>query len=86
MLTNSDAALAYPISGFTWILIYKDQNYANRSLAQAEATLKLIDYMVSANAQKVAAQVNYAPLPASVVKQAKSILRSVTYNGKPVIK
>lgn len=25
MLTNSDAALAYPISGFTWILIYKDQ-------------------------------------------------------------
>ncbi len=86
MLTNSDAALAYPISGFTWILIYKDQDYANRSLAQAQATVKLLDWMLSANAQKIASTVNYAPLPASVVKQAKAILRTVTYNGKQVIK
>lgn len=86
MLTNSDAPLAYPISGFTWILLYKDQNYANRSLAQAEATLKLIDWMMSPDAQKIAPMVNYASLPASVVKQAKTILRSVTYNGKPVLK
>lgn len=86
MLTNSAAELAYPISGFTWILLYKDQNYANRTLEQAQATLKLIDYMVSPDAQKIASKVNYAPLPASVVKQAKSILRSVTYNGKQVIK
>jgi len=86
MLTNSDAALAYPISGFTWILLYKEQDYANRSLAQAQATLKLMEYMLGPNAQKVASAVNYAPLPASVVKQAKAILRSVTYKGKPVIK
>lgn len=86
MLTNSDAPYAYPISGFTWILLYKDQNYANRSLAQAEATVKLVDWMMSADAQKIAPSVNYAPLPASVVKQAKTILRSITYNGKPVIK
>ena len=86
MLTNSAAPLAYPISGFTWILLYKDQNYANRSLEQAQATVKLIDWVMSAEAQKIAQTVNYAPLPASVVKQAKTILRSITYNGKPVIK
>ncbi len=86
MLTNSDAPLAYPISGFTWILLYKDQNYANRSLAQAEATLKLIDWMMGPDAQKIAPMVNYASLPASVVKQAKAILRTVTYKGKQVIK
>jgi phosphate transport system substrate-binding protein len=86
MLTNSSAPLAYPISGFTWILLYKDQNYANRSLAQAEATIKLIDWMMGPDAQKIAPTVNYAALPAPVVKQAKAILRTITYNGKPVIK
>jgi len=86
MLTNSDAPYAYPIAGFTWILLYKDQNYANRSLAQAEATVKLIDWMMSPEAQKIAPTVNYAPLPARVVALAKTVLRSITYNGKPVIK
>jgi len=86
MLTNSDATLAYPISGFTWLLIYKEQNYNNRSLAQAEATLKLIDWMLEKDAQTIASQVNYAQLPAGVVKQAKAILRTVTYNGKPILK
>lgn len=86
MLTNSDATLAYPISGFTWLLIYKEQNYNNRSLAQATSTLKLIDWMLDKDAQTIAGQVNYAALPASVVKQAKAILRTVTYNGKTILK
>lgn len=86
MLTNSDAPIAYPIAGFTWILLYKDQNYSNRSLAQAQATLKLIDWMMSPTAQAIAGKVNYAPLPAPVVLKAKAILHSVTYNGKPILK
>jgi phosphate transport system substrate-binding protein len=86
MLTNSDATLAYPISGFTWLLIYKEQNYNNRSLAQATSNLKLIDWMLDKDAQAIASQVNYAPLPTSVVKQAKAILRTVTYNGKTILK
>ena len=85
MLTNSDATLAYPIAGFTWILIYKDQNYNNRTEAQAKETLKLLNYMLDADAQKIASQVNYAPLPEAVVKKAKAILKTVTYNGKAVL-
>lgn len=86
MLTNSDAPYAYPISGFTWIIIYKEQNYNNRSAEQAESTIKLLDWMMSSEAQKVAAKVHYAPLPTGVIKQAKTILRSVTYNGTPILK
>lgn len=86
MLTNSDAADAYPISGFTWLILYKEQNYNNRSLAQATATLKLIDWLVKPAAQANASKVNYAPLPASVVAKAKAILRTITYNGKPILK
>jgi phosphate transport system substrate-binding protein len=86
MLTNSSAVDAYPISGFTWLILYKEQNYNKRSLAQVKATLKLMEYMVSPVAQAIAAKVNYAPLPAAVVLKAKAILRTVTYNGKPVLK
>jgi phosphate transport system substrate-binding protein len=86
MLTNSSAVDAYPISGFTWLILYKEQNYNKRSLAQVKATLKLMEYMVSPAAQAIAAKVNYAPLPAAVVLKAKAILRTVTYNGKPVLK
>ncbi|MDR3652112.1 MAG: phosphate ABC transporter substrate-binding protein PstS [Paludibacter sp.] len=86
MITNSSAADAYPISGFTWLILYKEQNYGNRTLAQTEATLKLLDWMLGSDAQEVAKQTNYAPLPAAVVAKAKAILRTVTYNGKPVLK
>ena len=86
MLTNSSAVNAYPIAGFTWLILYKEQNYNKRSLAQVKATLKLMEYMVSPAAQLIASKVNYAPLPAAVVLKAKAILRTVTYNGKPVVK
>ncbi|MBE6273847.1 MAG: phosphate ABC transporter substrate-binding protein PstS, partial [Bacteroides sp.] len=43
-ITNSSAKGAYPISCFTWILIYKEQAYAKRSAEQAQATLDLLHY------------------------------------------
>lgn len=86
MLTNSSDAESYPISGFTWIILYKEQAYNGRTLAQAEATLKLLDWVVSAEAQADAPSVNYAPLTKDAAAKAKVILRSVTYNGKPLLK
>ncbi len=29
-LTNTDAPDGYPISGFSWVIIYKEQNYDDR--------------------------------------------------------
>jgi len=86
MLTNSTDPEAYPISGFTWIILYKEQNYNNRSNTQALETVKFLDWLVSEKAQAVAATVNYAPLPATAVEKAKIILRTVTFNGEALIK
>lgn len=86
MLTNSTAPDAYPICGFTWLILYKDQNYNGRTAAQAEATLKLLDWMISPEAQSQAEKVNYAPLPKAAVDKAKAILRSVVYDKKPILK
>lgn len=85
MLTNSNDPDSYPISGFTWIILYKEQSYNGRSLAQAEETVKLLDWLVSAEAQTEAANVNYAPLTEDAAAKAKAILRSITYDGKAIL-
>ncbi len=85
MLTNSDNPQAYPISGFTWIILYKEQNYNNRSLEKATATVEFLNWLVSEEAQGMAQKVHYSPLSQSTVDKAKAILQSVTYDGQPVL-
>ena len=86
MLTNSADPASYPISGFTWIILYKEQAYNGRTREQALATVKLLDWLVSEKAQKEAAKVHYAPLPADAVAKAKTVLRGITYQDKPLLK
>ena len=86
MVTNSSDPDAYPISAFTWIIIYKEQAYGDRSQQQAEETVKFLDWLISADAQAVAVKVDYAPLPDKVVVLAKDILKSITYNGEAILK
>ena len=86
MVTNSTDPEAYPISAFTWIILYKEQAYGDRSRQQAEETIKFLDWLISPDAQAVAQKVDYAPLPDKVVLLAKDILKSITYNGEAVLK
>nr|MBD3622973.1 phosphate ABC transporter substrate-binding protein PstS [Sunxiuqinia sp.] len=86
MVTNSSYPTAYPISGFTWIILYKEQAYDGRSEALARGTVEFLDWLVSEDAQDQAAKVNYAPLPDATVEKAKAILRSVTYNGEALLR
>lgn len=85
-ITDSDAADAYPISCFTWMIIYKEQNYSNRSKEQAAATLDLLQYILSEEAQKITSEVHYAPLPAKAVELSLANLKSVTFNGETILK
>lgn len=80
-ITNSDAPGAYPISTFTWLIIYKEQNYSDRSKEQAVATLNLLKYILSDETQKITTEVHYAPLPDLARKVSMINLKSVTYNG-----
>ena len=84
-ITNSDAAGAYPISTFTWMIIYKEQNYSDRSKEQAMATLGLIQYILSDEAQNKTSEVHYAPLPAKAKELSMTNLKSVTYDGVAIL-
>lgn len=79
MLTNSTAEGAYPISCFTWILIYEQQQYANRSETHAKALIKMIDWMLSPEIQSYTSRLNYAPLPENVIAKARKNLSTVKY-------
>lgn len=86
MLTNSSDPNAYPISGFTWVIFYREQAYNGRTKAQAEETVKFLEWLIASDAQAIAQSVNYAPLPEKAVEISKKILKSITFEGQPVLK
>lgn len=83
-LTNTDAEDGYPISSFTWVLLYKNQNYDSRSIEKGKASSKLVWYMIH-DGQKLAEPLNYAPLPKSALKIAEENLKSVKFDDKPLL-
>ena len=84
-ITNADATGAYPIATFTWIIIYMEQNYSDRSKEQAIATLDLLQYILSDEAQKITSEVHYAPLPTKAKELSMKNLKTVTYDGMPIL-
>lgn len=80
-ITDADAVGAYPISTFTWMIIYKEQNYSDRSKEQAQATLDLVKFILSDEAQAITSEVNYAPLPIKAKELSLTNLKTVTYDG-----
>ena len=84
-LTNTDAEEGYPIAGFTWLLLYKDQAYSNRKQDRVKAMLDLMWWMIH-KGQQYTKPLNYAPLPENAVNKAEAVLKSVTFDGEPVLK
>lgn len=86
MLTNSSNPQAYPITSFTWIILYREQAYDNHPQAKAEATVNAVKWLTGPDGQAIATSVNYAPLPQKAVEQASKVLAEVTYNGTKLLR
>ncbi len=83
-ITNSNVDQGYPISSFTWIILYKEQNYNNRSKDKATNLVKELWWMIH-EGQAQNAPLNYATLPPKAVAAAEAVLKSVTYGGQPIL-
>ncbi len=77
MITNSSDPNAYPISCFTWIIVYKNQAYNNRTKAQVDALVGLLDYVISPEGQEVASKIHYAPLSVKALENAKVLVKEI---------
>lgn len=84
-LTNTDAEKGYPIAGFTWLLLYKEQAYGGRKKDRVKTMLDLMWWMIH-DGQQYTKPLNYSPLPNNAVNKAEKALKSVTYNGEEVLK
>ncbi len=78
-VTNASGSGAYPIAGFTYLLIHKDQQDA----AKGKALIQFL-WWASHDGQQFAAPLDYAPLPGPVVKKVETTIRTLTVQGKPV--
>ncbi len=80
-LTDTDAQEGYPISGFTWILVYKDQAYGNRTEEKARELVKLLWWMTH-QGQKYAEPLEYAPLSKKAVEKSEKLIKSISYKSR----
>lgn len=78
-ITDADGKDSYPISGFTWLLVY--QNMKNE--AKATALVKFLKWAMG-KGQSFAAGLYYAPLPKQVVKLCEKKISLITANGKKI--
>jgi phosphate transport system substrate-binding protein len=77
-ITNPPGDDAYPIASFTWLLVQKDAKDA----AKAKLIKDFLTWMITPDAQKMAEELKYAPLPAEVVKLVQARLGTLKAGGK----
>jgi phosphate transport system substrate-binding protein len=79
-ITNAEGEAAYPIASFTWLLIRKD----NKDAAKAKLIRDFLTWMVTPEAQKMAAELHYAPLPQPVVALVEARIPTLKAGGKAI--
>jgi phosphate transport system substrate-binding protein len=71
-IPDPDAAKAYPITTYTWLLFYKE----NKDPKKAAALRELADFCLG-EGQKMSAQMGYIPLPETVVATIRKSIASI---------
>jgi len=79
-ITNAPGAQAYPISSFTWLLVKKD----NKDPVKAKLIRDFLAWMITPEAQAMAAELHYAPLPGPVVSLVQARLPTLKAGGKVI--
>lgn len=78
-ITNAPGVAAYPISSFTYLLVYREQ----KDQAKGKALVDFLWWAIH-DGESMAKNLLYAPLPQEVVKKAEQKIDSITYQGKPL--
>lgn len=86
-IVNEMGNNVWPLATYSWAIIWKNQSAApgNVSEAQAEATVKYLDWEEH-YAQVADAEANgYVPLPSAVAAYGRNQLAGVTFNGTELL-
>ena len=80
LITDSSNAKAYPISGFSWALVYVNQ----KDTAKGQALAHFLWWAIT-DGQKEATPLNYGPLSSDVVKAAEAQIMKMMCGSSPCI-
>lgn len=72
-ITDAPGAQSYPISSFTWLLVYRQQS----DHAKGQAIVNFLKWALIGG-QKDAAPLNYAPLPEAVVSKELEAIKQIS--------
>ncbi len=72
LIVNGTSSGAYPISTYSWIILYQKQSNTNNGLALG----KMIHWMVTGG-QSDASAIGYAPLPSNIVSLAETTINQM---------
>jgi phosphate transport system substrate-binding protein len=73
-MVNAPGDAAYPISGATWLLVYSEQ----KDPAKGQKLVQFLKWAYT-DGEKLAAALDYAPLPAAVQQRALDRVNSIKY-------
>jgi phosphate transport system substrate-binding protein len=78
-ITNPPGRDVYPMSSYTYLLVYKEQGDQAKGKA-------LVDFLwwATHEGERIARDMNYAPLPSQVVQKTEQKIRSITHKGTPL--
>lgn len=84
-LTDAPGENSYPISSFSYLLLYKEMS-TNADMTKEKAR-ELADFVLWAvtDGQSFAPDLGYIPLPDEVVQLNKETLNMLTFRGEPVL-
>ena len=78
VFVNAPGETSYPIAGFSWVLVFKNQ----KDPAKGRAIVQLLNYVVG-DGQQFAEPLYYAPLPKAVQDLDRRAINGITINGQP---
>lgn len=82
LVNNTRAIGAYPITSFSYFLVYKELNILpNMDEATARALVEFLWWTIH-DGQKYSAELYYVPLPEEVVKHNEATIRMITFGGQ----
>jgi phosphate transport system substrate-binding protein len=85
-IVNADGENAYPISGFTWLLVYENQTDAAKALALTRYVWWAThDGQIFTATSDDPVVKGYAPLPEPAIKKAEALIMKINVNGQQVL-
>jgi phosphate transport system substrate-binding protein len=80
MIVNSANPTAFPIAGFTWVLVYEDQSDA----AVAQSLVHVLWWAIH-DGQRVASELDYAPLSPGAQRAAEAQIKRIKSGGRAIL-